>query len=287
MKKYILLLLVAVLFTSMNRDINAFKIYTTNGNEAGFKKLVDKAAEADVVLFGELHNNPINHWLELELSKALYEKVGDKLIMGAEMFESDNSLILKEYLQGKVNDRNFEAEARLWPNYKTDYKPLLVFARDSSINFIATNIPRRYASLVNREGFEGLNSLDPQAKDLIAPLPINYDAELSGYKSMLTMMEGSGHSNQNLPKAQAAKDATMANSILKNLMEGSTFIHFHGTYHSDNFQGIMWYLQQAKPNLRIITISSVEQDDIGELSDDNKNKADFIIVTPTSLTKTH
>ncbi len=287
MKKILLFVVLAVLFMSMDRNQDAYKIFNKKGDETNFRKLVAKALDADVVLFGELHNNPINHWLQLELSKALYQEIGNKLIMGAEMFESDNSLIISEYLQGKVNDRNFEAEARLWPNYKTDYKPLLVMARDSSIHFIATNIPRRYASLVNREGFEGLNSLDSEAKGLIAPLPVKYDAELSGYKSMLTMMEGSSHTNQNLPKAQAIKDATMAYFILKNLKPGSTFIHFHGTYHSDDFQGIMWYLLDARPDLKIMTISSVEQKVIDKLNEENLNKADFIIATPASLTKTH
>lgn len=283
----ILFLLLAVLLMSMNRDIDAYKFYDSKGDESNFKKLVDKAMDADVILFGELHNNPINHWMQLELARALFEREGDKLIMGAEMFEADNGLIVNEYLQGKVKDRNFEAEARLWPNYKTDYKPLLQFARDSSIRFIATNIPRRYASLVNKEGFDGLNSLDDEAKRFIAPLPVAYDPELSGYKSMLSMMEGSDHVNENLPKAQAIKDATMAHFILKNLREGDKFIHFHGTYHSDNFQGIMWYLQQAKPDLKILTISSAEQDDISKISDENKGKADFILLTPSSMTKTN
>lgn len=287
MKKILLLLAMSVIFMSMDRNPDAFKFYDSEGDESSFKKLLDKAMDADVILFGELHNNPINHWLQLELTKALYERTGDKLIMGAEMFEADNGLIVNEYLLGKVKDRNFEAEARLWPNYKTDYKPLLQFARDSSVRFIATNIPRRYASLVNKEGFDGLNSLDDEAKRFIAPLPVAYDPELSGYKSMLTMMEGSDHVNENLPKAQAIKDATMAHFILKNLRAGDKFIHFHGTYHSDNFQGIMWYLKQAEPELKIITISSAEQDDISKVSDENKGKADFILVTPASMTKTN
>lgn len=287
MKKILLLLAMSVIFMSMDRNPDAFKFYDSEGDESSFKKLLDKAMDADVILFGELHNNPINHWLQLELTKALYERTGDKLIMGAEMFEADNGLIVNEYLLGKVKDRNFESEARLWPNYKTDYKPLLQFARDSSVRFIATNIPRRYASLVNKEGFDGLNSLDDEAKRFIAPLPVAYDPELSGYKSMLTMMEGSDHVNENLPKAQAIKDATMAHFILKNLRAGDKFIHFHGTYHSDNFQGIMWYLKQAKPELKIITISSAEQDDISKVSDENKGKADFILVTPASMTKTN
>lgn len=287
MKKILFLLAMSVIFMSMDRNPDAFKIYDSEGDESSFKKLLEKAMDADVILFGELHNNPINHWLQLELTKALYERTGDKLIMGAEMFEADNGLIVNEYLLGKVKDRNFEAEARLWPNYKTDYKPLLQFARDSSVRFIATNIPRRYASLVNKEGFDGLNSLDDEAKRFIAPLPVTYDPELSGYKSMLTMMEGSDHVNENLPKAQAIKDATMAHFILKNLRAGDKFIHFHGTYHSDNFQGIMWYLKQAKPELKIITISSAEQDDISKVSDENKGKADFILLTPASMTKTN
>ncbi len=287
MKKSLLLIALSVLFMSMDRNLDAYKIYDKSGDEANFKKLVSKSLEADIILFGELHNNPIVHWMELELSKALYTGIGNKLVMGAEMFEADNALILKEYIDGKIKDKNFESEARLWPNYKTDYKPLLQFARDSSLRFIATNIPRRYAAIVNKDGFEGLNSLSDEAKNYIAPLPVAYDPELSGYKSMLTMMEGSGHENVNLPKAQAIKDATMAHFIMKNLKPGEKFIHFNGSYHSDDFQGIMWYLKQARPEIKIVTISSAEQDDLSKLDDDYKGKADFILVTPSSMTKTN
>jgi len=287
MKKIVLLLITSFFLMSMDKNPEAYKLYTAGGDETSFRKLLNSAMEADVILFGELHNNPVNHWLQLELSRAIYDKAGKKLIMGAEMFEADNSLIVSEYLKGKVKDKNFEAEARLWPNYKTDYKPLLTFARDSSIRFVATNIPRRYAALVNKEGFDGLLSLDPEARQYIAPLPIDYDPELSGYKSMLSMMEGSAHANDNLPKAQAVKDATMAYFIHKNFKEGDKFIHFHGTYHSDDFQGILWYLKRQNPDLKVITISSVEQDEISELEKDYLNKADFILVTPSSMTKTH
>jgi len=45
-------------------------------------------------------------------------------MLGAEMFESDNQLIMDEYMTGKIkNLKNFEDEAKLWPNYQTDYKP--------------------------------------------------------------------------------------------------------------------------------------------------------------------
>lgn len=280
--------LLFVILTAMRGDLPAYQLYNAKGKSTDFDKLVTASADADVVLFGELHNNPISHWLQLELSKALFEKKSGNLIMGAEMFEADNSLIINEYLTGKVNDKSFESEARLWPNYKTDYKPLLTFARENKIPFIATNIPRRYASLVNRDGFEGLNSLPEEAGKYIAPRPVAYDPELPGYKGMMEMMGGAGgHVNENLPKAQAIKDATMAHFILENLKPGSTFLHFHGTYHSDNYEGIMWYLKQQRPDLKIVTINTSEQDDISKIEEANQNKADFILLTPASMTKTH
>lgn len=289
MKKILFLLTMSIVsLTSMSQDLPAYALFNVNGKNIDYNKLVKEAADADVVLFGELHNNPISHWLEYELSRSLYYLKKDKLVMGAEMFEADNALIVSEYLSGKIKDKNFEAEARLWPNYKTDYKPLLMFARDSNVMFVATNIPRRYASLVNREGFEALDSLGAEAKRYIAPLPVAYDPELPGYKSMLEMMEGSGsHANENLPKAQAVKDATMAYFIAQNSGKGRTFIHFHGTYHSDNFEGIVWYLKNLNPDLKILTISSCEQDKVDKLSEENEKKADFILVVPTSMTKTN
>ena len=46
------------------------------------------------------------------------------------------------------------------------------------------------------------------------------------------------HTSPNMPKAQASKDATMAYFINKNLKANSVFIHYNGTFHSDNFDGI-------------------------------------------------
>ncbi len=273
---------------AFSQEMEAYKLYNSKGKDTDFGKMLKKAAEADVVLFGELHNNPICHWLQLELSRSLYAMKKQDLIMGAEMFEADNSLLISEYLKGLVKDKNFESEARLWPNYKTDYKPLLQFARDSSLVFVATNIPRRYASMVNRGGFEALETLGEEARSYIAPLPVPYDPELPGYKSMLEMMEGSGgHGNDNLPKAQAIKDATMAHSISRSISTGKIFLHFHGTYHSDNYEGIVWYLKQYKPDLKIVTISSCEQVNIDNLAEENNEKADFILVVPERMTKTH
>ncbi len=207
------------------------------------------------------------------------------------MFESDNQLVLTEYVTGQITKRNFEGQARLWPNYKTDYKPLVEFAKENKLSFIATNIPRRYASVVHKSGFEGLDSLSNEAKNYYPPSPIIYDPGLDCYKKMMGMsgISGMGKSkpNPNFPKAQAVKDATMAYFILKNWSEGETFLHYNGSFHSDIYQGIVWYVKQANPDLKIITITSVHQDDIGKLEEEYYNQADYIICIPEDMTTTY
>ncbi len=282
------ILLLSVLLLAMKGDKQAYKIFNADGKSVKYKNLLKDAIEADVVFFGELHNNPISHWLQLELTKDVFAGKQSNLVLGAEMFESDNQLILDEYLSGQIKTKNFEDEARLWNNYKTDYKPLVEFAKEKNLPFIATNIPRRYASLVNKKGFEGLDSLSNEAKKWIAPLPVNYDPEVNCYKSMIEMMGGmGGHVTANIPKAQAIKDATMAHFILENRSEGKTFLHYNGSYHSDDFEGIVWWIKQAKPDLNILTITTVEQDTISALSEESFGVADYIIAVPSDMTKTY
>ena len=100
-------------------------------------------------------------------------------------------------------------------------------------------------------------------------------------------MEGMGsHVTPNFPKAQALKDATMAWNIMKYWSKGKVLLHFHGAYHSENFESIYWYLKQAKQDLKIVTIHSVSQKDISELEKDNAGKADFTICVDEDMTKT-
>jgi uncharacterized iron-regulated protein len=269
------------------QELEAYRIFNAKNREVHFGKLLDKAEKAEIILFGELHNNPISHWLQLELTQRLFELKKENLVLGMEMFEADDQLKIDEFFAGHITERNFEQEARLWRNYKTDYKPILEFARTNNLRLVATNVPRRYASLVNRQGFEGLDSLDERALHYIAPLPVAYDPDLPGYKSMLEMTGMPAHTSQNFPKAQAIKDATMAYFILQNFMPGKLFIHYHGAFHSNNYEGIVWYLQQSQPNLNIITISCVEQSQLDDLDEENHGIADFIIVIPDTMTKTY
>lgn len=261
----------------------AYQIFNGKGQKSDYGKLLKQAQKQEVVLFGEYHDNAVVHWLQLVLTKDLHSKIA--VVLGAEMVEADNQEALNKYLAGEINQKGLDTLARLWSNYKTDYKPLVDFAKDHKIPFIATNIPRRFASKVYKEDFEALETLTEEEKSWMVPLPILYDENLPGYKAMLEMM--GGHASATLPKAQAIKDATMAHFILQNLKSHSVFIHFNGTYHSDNYEGIYWYLKQHHPELKIMTIATVTQTDLKKLSKEHIGKADFILVVDESVTKTY
>ena len=112
--------------------------------------------------------------------------------------------------------------------------------------------------------------------------------QLPAYKNMMQMNGMGGHGvDENFPRSQAIKDATMAHFILEHLDTGTIFVHFNGSYHSDNHEGIVWYLEQYRQGLTVYTISSVRQDSIDTLDEDNAQVADFIIAVPSSMTNTY
>ncbi len=284
MRKLIVFLLFVAFSTLMfSQNKPAYKLYNAKGTKVSYKRMIHKMKKADVVLYGEHHNNPIVHWLQYETTADLNKL--RKLILGAEMLEADNQTQLNEYLAGEIDQKAFDTVARLWKNHITDYKPLVDLANENKLKFIATNIPRKFASLVFKDGFDALEALSNEEKSWIAPLPIKYDATLPGYVKMKEMM--GGHGGDNLPKAQAIKDATMAYFILKNMENNKLFLHYNGSYHSDNYEGIYWYLKQENKDLNIVTVSVVEQENIKRFNKENKLKADFIIVVSPTMTKTY
>lgn len=276
-------------------DRPAYLLFTGDGKPAGYGDLLVSALKHDVILFGELHNDPIAHWLRLELARDLHANSTRPLGIGMEMFEADQQILLDEYLSGIIRRRNFEQEARLWNNYETDYRPLVEFARENNIPVIATNIPRRYASLIFHEGPDSLARLSPEAKKWMAPLPIPVDLELPGYKRIHEA--ALHHGSPYLAHSQASKDATMAYFIMKNhdkrRPHSIRTLHANGTYHSDNYEGIYWYLKHYRFKGSILTISTSQPSvmpDAGEpLPNDHPKpgRADFLLMVPERMTRTH
>jgi uncharacterized iron-regulated protein len=209
------------------KDIQAYQIYTAKGKKITYAQYIEmmgssieKQGEktgrpATVILFGEFHDNPIAHWLQLQTTQDIHSEMKEELdeiapenkggqaitvplALGAEMFETDQQAALDEYLNptdtstktetmvtpmgammgGDPQYDKLKKAVKLWPNFKTDYKPLVDFAKENNLAFIATNIPRKYATLVYRGGLSALDTLPADKKQLFPTMPMPYDSNL-------------------------------------------------------------------------------------------------------------
>ena len=291
MKQLALITFILLLFlnSAVAQNKPAYELYKSNGKIAKYEKMVKDLAESDMVFFGEYHGNPISHWLQLEISKSVFEIKGDKLFFGAEMFENGNQLVIDEYLKDFYpEDKMLPEITQLWSNYKSDYKPLLSFAKDKNLRFIATNIPRRYASMFNKKGMDALKELSPEALAMIGPdLEKYFDPTVKAYAEMADKMGGHIPPNMlNIQIAQASKDATMAHFSLKNFNSGDFLLHFQGSYHSNYNQGIIWWINKIRPGLNIKSITTVTQSEWDEMTKEEKAEiANYIIVVADRMTR--
>lgn len=274
---------------SYTTDNPAYIIYNSSGKKVSYNEMLRSLSSADICFFGELHNDAMSHWLEMSLVKDFYALKKDKLVVGAEMWERDNQIILDEMMNSDYVDMNtYIASSVMWPNFKTDYLPILKYAQSKKIKFVATNVPRRYARIVSKRGEAALDSLSDLAKSYIAPLPIHMDLKDKFYNYIADVFKETqqtpmtGGSLTNIVKAQMVKDATMAHSIVTNMPKGGFFFHFHGELHSAFNSGIGYYIKHYNSKLKFQTISIIKKTDIFEFSS-KESRADFNIVVPHNM----
>jgi len=229
-----------------------------NGKNSSLENLVQAAEERPLVFFGELHDNEQAHKVQLKLL-TLFHKVHPTVVLGMEMFETDVQHIIDEYFADLIGQKSFESEARVWSNYQNDYKPLVEFAKANKIKLIASNVPRRYANTVYKQGITVLDKFDSRVRSFMAKLPLKVDTTLTTYQDMREMLPG--HDATNMIFSQALKDATMAKFILKNYQEGQVFLHINGAYHSKMKEGIISFFPNDFQQ-KVLTINTVKREEV-------------------------
>jgi len=266
-----------------------FKIYDTRVKQVvTIDKIVTDMADADVLFFGEEHNDSAGHYLENKIFRALHVVYGDKVVLSMEMFETDGQLVLNEYLAGTIDENRFSRDIRLWNNYK-DYRPMVEYAKQNKIPVIAANPPRRYVSLVTRRGMRSLDSLSKDAKRYLPPLP--YDTLTGRYREkFMDIMKGSpGSTSQNIYYSQTLWDAGMAHSIHKFLKENKRKKVFHcvGGFHTEEKLGTAAQLQMRSKKLKILNIASFNDASFNNPDWEKFSyRGDYLIITNPDLKKT-
>ena len=155
----LLIPIMTLLVISCTPQTEEYSIYDTEtGRRVSLRNLAARLAGYDVVIFGEYHGNELIHSLQAELLSP-YLKKARNVAISMEMFERDVQGVLDSYLEGSITEEAFMSEARAWPNYIPNYKPIIDFAQRERLYVIAANVPRRYAAMVNREGIDSLGEL--------------------------------------------------------------------------------------------------------------------------------
>ena len=267
-----------------------YKIYDTRSKQiVTIDQIVADMVNADVLFFGEEHNDSAVHYLENKIYRALHAAYGSQLALSLEMFETDNQLVLDEYLQGRIDETRLGKDARLWSNYK-DYRPMIEYAKQNKLPVIAANPPRRYVTMANRRGMKSLDSLSKEAKAFLPPLP--YDTLSGRYrdKFMETMRGAPESASRNVYYSQSLWDAGMSYSIYRYQKKNRDQKIFHcvGKFHTDEKLGTARQLMMRNKKLRILNISCFPDKSFAS-PDWSKFEmlGDYVIITDWDLKRTY
>ena len=263
-----------------------FRAFDGKGNPVTIDQIVKAIGETDVVFLGEQHDDGVGHAVQAEIFKRTVEQYGAKrrIALSLEMFERDNQIVINEYLNGQITEAHFMSSSRPWPNYKTDYRPLVELAKEKRLSVIAANAPRRYINMVSRNGRAALNSLTKPAKEWIAPLP--YGEPSSTYAAKFKALMGpSPEAQMGIDKILASQslwDATMANSVAKYLKsnKGSLVVHLNGAFHTESRLGTVEHLLKYRRKAKVLVVTMRYVEDF-KTFDKAKytDLGDFVILT--------
>lgn len=175
------------------------------------------AGDARIVYFGETHDNPASHRLELQLLRALAGLHPGRQALGMEMFSRAQQPALDRWVAGELSEKAFLRESRWFENWTMDfayYRDLLNFARQRRISVIALNADK---SLVGAVRGKTSDQLSAEERALLPKLDLD-----DPYQRALVAAIFSDHSHKGMHldgfvRVQTLWDETMAESAVRYL----------------------------------------------------------------------
>ncbi len=264
--------------------------------------LIQELSSSDVIFIGELHSHSASHYLQMQVLSGLYQ-LHPNLILSMEQFERDKQTVVDEYLDNQIGERTLMAQGKAWPNYASDYRPLVEFAKAHDIPVIAANAPKALVRCIGQKGPEIVDQLPAEQRAYLAADVTRsseaYQAKFHRFMSGAGAVHGhappKGHGSKahgahghahgtskgklsNTFYAQLARDNTMAESIAKALdaHPDHRVVAINGAFHSDGKLGTVDALTHLKPHLNIVVLSPYEQtSDPSELAEAAK-RGDYL-----------
>jgi uncharacterized iron-regulated protein len=264
------------------------RVQRGDGAPATLQAVVEAADFADVLYLGEEHGNPSGHRLEADMLALVHQRAkgpgtragARPVALSLEMFERDVQPVLDEYLADTIREKDLLSDARPWPNYMTDYRPLIEYAKAHGLPVIAANAPKRYVNRVGRLGDAALAGLGAPALGWLAPQPLPSAGAAYKAKFEAAMGDMGQHGGPGLLAAQVLRDATMAWAIDRYLSAhpGALVVQVNGKFHSEGHLGVPEQLKRYRPAVRQVVVTMTARPDAD-------TRGDFVITTPPAPTK--
>lgn len=278
-----------------------YTVWRGDGTAASMADVLAEAGEVDAVLLGEEHDDVVGHRVQLEIFRRMLVAYGGRgpmagpgpdgagpdlgdvrpVVLSLEMFERDVQTALDEYLADLVTEDHFLRSARPWDNYERDYRPLVELARETGVEVVAANAPRRYANRASRLGREALDGLSDAAKSWLPPLP--YPEASEAYRAEWDEIMGAAamHMSGDPLDAQMLWDAAMGEAIAAALdrRDDALVVHLAGVFHVQNGTGTPETLAHYRPSARQLLVAVYKAEDPTVFDEENVGAGDFVILT--------
>lgn len=257
-----------------------YQFASPQGETLSLDALPKQLIDADVILIGEWHTHSAIHRFQTDFLKARYNATSN-IALSMEQFTREHQATLDQYLNGEIGEQILMSQAAAWPNYESDYRALVEFAKTNDIDVIAANAPKPFVQCIGRKGLPYLDQLSTEQRQWIAA---EVDTGDSPYKEkfMASMHHGTPEQTEKQFAAQVTWDETMAESIVDYLASTpeKQVIHVAGKFHTEGGLGTAASILRRNPDLKIAIISPVE-----EISSDSSDYQLEVLSPPARFVK--
>ncbi|MGY0613944.1 ChaN family lipoprotein [Vibrio sp. FJH11] len=232
-----------------------YRLYSPSGDPVPMTTLTPELQQADVILIGEWHTHAGIHRFQTDMLKHL-STGAHPIALSMEQISRDKQDVLDEYLSGQIGEQTFIQQSNAWPNYESDYRPLIEFAKRSDMPVIAANAPKKIVRCIGRQGVDYLNKLDSRQRRFVAET-INTNDSPYKDKFMASMHHGKPEQTEKQYAAQMTWDETMAESVVNYLSKhpGTLVVHVSGNFHTEGGLGTATSMLNRNPSLKVVIIT--------------------------------
>ena len=210
------------------------------GRALSFEELMTRLTRKRLVFVGEVHSNPEDHLIEIQILQALMAS-NPPPDVAMEFFQVDQQQAIDDYLRGATSETQFLKDVRwreTWNFPYRFYRPLVLALRQGNRHLYAINVPRNIVKKVARKG---LHSLDPRERKQIAK---HIDLSNKEHRAFLEkVFQRHAHGDlgnfEYFYQAQCVWEDTMAERVAELLAKSSRpLVVFAGNGHILNRYGI-------------------------------------------------